>query len=361
MNRVVIKFGSISVSDSQGGLNPRKMSVLVDEVEKLLRLGFKPLLVSSGAINSGKIYLNKPVDKKDSMSFQQAAAAIGQPLLMEAYTKLFAAKNLRVAQILVTHDDFKNRKRFLNIRNTLNLLLNQGVIPIINENDTVSFEEITVGDNDQLSVMLAEACEAQKLLLLTEADGLYDKNPQEPGASQLKIILPQDDLSMIKLGAKTSVGRGGMQAKLKAIRKLTDLGVDVHLGSFAKEKPLQRLLQGEGTLFRAQKMEFSSRKSWLLSIVKNDCYVTIDEGALKALTEKKTSLLPVGIKQASGQFKRGDVIQVKHKRKTIAVGICEFDAKEIEKFKGKKSDEILNLDPLSPSLEAIHKDNLYLL
>lgn len=360
--RIVIKVGSLAVTDEAGGVSESKIDALVLELVKLKSQGYIPILVSSGAINSGRSFVKKPEEKKMMISFQQAAAAIGQPLLMKAYVDALAKHKKHAAQILVTHDDFKESKRFLNIRNTLNRLLENDILPIVNENDTVSFDEITVGDNDQLAVMIAQVSDAGKLILLTEADGLFNKNPKEKDAVRFDEVDFKDDFSGVKFAAKTSVGRGGMDTKLKAVRKLTPLGIDVIIGTFLISSPVSRLLEGlGGTLFKGNPdKQTSRRKSWLSTVVKNEAWVVVDEGCMKALSDQKTSLLPIGIKKIHGVFRRGDVIQIKHKNKTIAVGISEFDHKEMDKVKGKKSQEISALIENAPSKVAIHKDNLLL-
>lgn len=358
--RVVIKVGSLAVTDEKGGVSPTKIKAIVEEILALQKQGYAPILVSSGAINSGRSFVQKPTEKSMMISYQQAAAAIGQPLLMQAYLMALQNANTPCGQILVTHEDFKERKRFLNIRNTINRLLENGALPIINENDTVSYEEITVGDNDQLAVMVTEATDAEKLILLTEADGLFDKNPKEADAKRFDVVDFRDDFSGVRFAAKTSVGRGGMDTKLKAVRKLTPNGVDVIIGTFLTESPLLRLLSSQGgTLFKGNpEKQKSKRKSWLSTLVKNEAWVVVDEGAAKALADQKTSLLPIGIKKVYGVFKRGDVINVKHKNKIIAVGISEFNHKEMELVKGKKSQDISAIIENPPSKVAIHKDNL---
>lgn len=358
--RVVVKVGSLAVTDESGGLSLPKISAIINDILELRSSGHIPILVSSGAINSGRHFIKRPEDKKMMISYQQAAAAIGQPLLMSAYIRALEASGVICAQVLVTHEDFKERKRFLNIRNTINRLIENGVLPIVNENDTVSFEEISVGDNDQLAVMITEATDAEKLILLTEADGLYDKNPKELDARRFDIVDFKDNFSGVKFAAKTSIGRGGMDTKLKAVRKLTPIGVDVIIGTFLTSSPLTRLLnQKGGTLFKGNpEKQTSRRKSWLSTVVKNESWLVIDEGCYTAMMKGVTSLLPVGIKKVHGLFKRGDVVQVKFRNKTIAVGISEFDFREMDLIKGKKSTEISGIIENSPSKVAIHKDNL---
>ncbi|MEA9355345.1 glutamate 5-kinase [Bacteriovorax sp. PP10] len=361
-HRIVVKVGSLAVTDENGGVNPSKIKNLIADLFELRNHGYMPILISSGAINSARGLIKKPDEKKMMISYQQALAAVGQPILMKTYIDTLSEFNWPCAQILVTHEDFKERKRFLNIRNTINRLLENGILPIVNENDTVSFEEITVGDNDQLAVMMTEASDADKLILLSEADGLFDKNPKEPDAIQFKEIDFRDDFLNVKIAAKTSVGRGGMDTKLKAVRKLTPLGIDVILGSYLHNKAVSRLLLHQGgTNFKGNPVrEKSRRKSWLSTLVKNDCYVIVDDGASTALTDGHTSLLPVGIKKVQGKFKRGDVIQIRHKRKVLAIGLTEYDSSELNLIKGKKSAEINDLLEYIHSKVAIHKDNLLL-
>ena len=361
-HRIVVKVGSLAVTDEKGGVSLSKIKSIITDLHALKSLGYLPILISSGAINTAKGMIKKPDEKKMMISFQQASAAVGQPLLMKAYIDVLSEFSWPCAQILVTHEDFKERKRFLNIRNTINQLLENGILPIVNENDTVSFEEITVGDNDQLAVMMTEASDAEKLILLSEADGLFDKNPKELDAKRFEEIDFRDDFSTVKIATKTSVGRGGMETKLKAVRKLTPLGVDVILGTFLEDNAVSRLLdQKGGTIFKGNPIrQKSRRKSWLSTMVKNDCYVVVDEGASNALLDSHTSLLPVGIKKVQGKFKRGEVIQIRHKSKILAVGLSEYSAKELDLIKGKKSAEINNLLEYVYSKVAIHKDNLLL-
>jgi glutamate 5-kinase len=361
-HRIVVKVGSLAVTDEKGGVSPKKIQSIIDDLDELRKVGYQPILVSSGAVNTGRVHVAKPDEKKMNISYQQSCAAIGQPLLMKAYLDALASYDWPCAQILVTHDDFKERKRFLNVRNTMNRLLENGVLPIVNENDTVSFEEITVGDNDQLAVMITEASDSEKLLLLSEADGLYDKNPKEPDAKRFEEVDFRDDFSSVKIAAKTSVGRGGMDTKLKAVRKLTPLGVDVILGTFLAEHSVSRLLEKKGgTIFKGNPVrQKSRRKSWLSTVVKNDCYVVVDEGASKAILGRNTSLLPVGIRKVYGKFRRGDVIQIRHKNKILAVGLSEYDYKELDLIKGVQSSDLDSVIEHVHSVVAIHKDNLLL-
>jgi glutamate 5-kinase len=362
---LVIKIGSLGVSESQGGYSLEKIKNLIGDLVSLREQGHKVVLVSSGAINSGKKLLpaiyEKTHETKHSIAVQQALSALGQPYLMKAYQDILSPHNIVPAQILVTHEDFRHRERHFNIRNTLLTLLHAGALPIVNENDTVSFKEITVGDNDQLAAMIAQTIDADKLVLLTDADGLYDGHPEDPKSKKLDVVEYDQDLSFIHFSAKTTVGRGGMKTKVEAIRKLTPLGMDVLLGSFKFEKPVTRVLEGlGGTCFKGSpQAKTRHKKAWLATTAKTQCFLVVDDGAKNALL-KGASLLPVGIKKILGTFKRGDVVAIKHQRETIAFGSVEYSSQELEKIKGIKSAELsLKLSEVVAD-EAVHRDNLFL-
>jgi len=356
---LVIKIGSSGVTHEMGGADPLKMMKLMNDLIKLHQ-DYDLFLVSSGAINSGKH--NLTLKPENNLTYQQAASAVGQPLLMNEYQQLALKLNLKIAQILVTHEDFKKRERFLNIRNTLLYLCQENILPIINENDTVSTKEITVGDNDQLAVMIAQAVGADALIILSESDGLFDRDPKDPQAKKIAHVDYNQDLSSISFGQKTSAGRGGMSTKIQAIQKLTPLGLDVYLGSYQEEKPVLRLLnQKGGTLFKAHpKEKIKSRKAWIASVIKPGAVVMIDDGAKKALL-KNGSLLPVGVKKIAGHFKRGDVVMIKNQNKTVGMGISEYDSKEADKIKGQHSQDLHHYINVIHHDVLIHKDNLYLI
>jgi glutamate 5-kinase len=356
--RLVVKIGSLGVSLQNGGVDEKRLHNLVDDLLTLKNAGHEVVLVSSGAINVGRSLLAKPQDKHQSLPWQQSCAAIGMPLLMGHYLKAFNSQS--IAQVLVTHEDFKARERFLNIRNTLLTLLNNNIIPIINENDTVSTKEISVGDNDQLAAMVAEAIEAHRLVLLTEADGLYDRDPREKDAIHFPVIDFREDFHGIKLSTKTNVGRGGMSTKLEAVRRLTPLGQDVTIATFDAPQPVSRALHGAGTLFKGDPREkVKKRLAWIASVVRPSCSIVVDEGAAKVLQAGKSSLLPVGVKKVMGSFRRGDVVAIKFQQKTVAMGIVEYDSRDVNRMVGKKSQELHTLFETVPSLVVIHKDNLF--
>jgi len=363
--KIVIKVGSLGVTNPDGGADVQKIQRLLSDINELKKMGHTPILVSSGAINSAKIihsHLAKTNELHTTdLAKQQAKAAIGQPVLMKYYLECAEIFKMPLAQILVTHEDFKNRQRFLNIRNTLYYLMENHVLCIVNENDTVSSKEITVGDNDQLAAIIAQCIQADLLILLTEADGLFDQHPSNPKAKHFKEIDFQDDFKNIQFAGKTSVGRGGMLSKVQAIRKLTPIGMDVILATFDREKPILRAFSGNGgTLFHGNPTEkIKERKSWIATVAKTECTIYVDQGASEAL-KKNASLLPVGVTKIAGSFKRGDVVAINHSKNVIGFGISEYDSTDIELIKGKKSQEISTILKEIHNDVIIHKNNLFL-
>ncbi|MBI2522005.1 MAG: glutamate 5-kinase [Bdellovibrio sp.] len=358
--RIVVKVGSAAITAEQGRIALTCLENLVHDLAQLSKMGIEVVLVSSGAISTGRGYLEDS-GKKQDISYLQACSAIGQPLLMAAYQKEFERYGVMTAQVLLTHDDLKNRTRNLNTRNTILRLMQAGIIPILNENDSVSFEEITVGDNDQLAAMVTELIEGNVLILLTGPDGLYDQDPSVPGAKHIQSLEFQADLKEIKTITKSSVGRGGMETKLLAVRKLTTLGIPVIIATYRRKDPIMApLCEKVGTFFYPKKLTAKNRrKAWISTIVKNNAFVIIDEGACKALS-KNASLLPIGIRDIQGHFKRGDVVNIKFQTRVIAVGISEYDSKDIIQVMGKKSSEIISLLGSCPSDVIIHRDNMFL-
>lgn len=358
--RIVIKVGSAAITGESGDIDLRSLQKIAADLAHFAQNGIEVVLVSSGAINAGRSFLENPARKKD-ISYLQACSAVGQPLLMASYQKEFGKFGLMTAQVLLTHDDLKNRTRNLNTRNTILKLMGQKIIPILNENDSVSFEEITVGDNDQLAAMVTELIDANVLVLLTGPDGLYDQDPGLPGARHFSSLQFHEDLKEIKTISKSAVGRGGMATKLLAVKKLTGVGIPVIVATYKRESPVSfSLFQQGGTFFFPRTMVGKNRrKAWISTIVKHKAIVIVDEGAGNAL-KKNGSLLPIGIKDSHGHFKRGDVVNIKCAGKIIAVGISEYDSKEIKIVMGKKSSEIFSLLGSCPSDVIIHRDNMFI-
>ena len=255
----------------------------------------------------------------------------------------------------------KNKARSFNIHSTIDVLLENGIIPIINENDSVSFDEITLGDNDQLSAMICELTGADILCMLTQADGLYDKDPKEKDAKHFNLVTYDEEFHQINFFKKTNTGKGGMRTKLLAVRKLTPLGIDVLISTFNMKSPILRALkEGKGTYFQSKKdQSINKKKTWILPRVKTDRSIIIDKGASEALL-KNASLLPIGITRTKGNFNRADAVSVIYKDKVIAYGVSEYSSKDIEKIKKVKSSDLdKHLDHV-PSKVVIHKNNLIL-
>jgi glutamate 5-kinase len=356
---LIVKLSSLAVTNESGGINKSQLKKITKDIEIIRdKLKLRVVLVSSGAINAGVLQLIKP--KEERISYYQACSSVGQPLLMNAFDKVFSRLGISIAQVLVTHEDLKNKKRSHNLKSTLNELLNNNIIPILNENDSVSFDEITVGDNDQLSAMICELLGADTLLMLTKSDGLYTKDPNEPGSEKINYIAYNKKLKQIETKTKSSVGRGGMKTKLEAVRKLTPLGVNVIISSYLFKNPVLRSLTLKvGTLFEASPDKKNKKLSWILPRVKSNTTIVIDKGARDALCAN-ASLLAVGIKSVSGVFGRGDSVSIVYRENVVAFGIVEYSNKDIDKIKGLLSSQLGVVLTHIPSKVVIHKDNLIL-
>jgi glutamate 5-kinase len=358
--RILIKLSSLAITNAEGGINEKQLKNITKDIAQLLSLKkLDIILVSSGAINAGKSFISP--SKNTIISRLQAASAVGQPLIIQSFQKYFLKYGINIAQVLLTHEDIKSPSRSYNVKTSLETLLASGIIPIINENDTVSFDEITVGDNDQLSAMICEILSADTICMLTATDGLYNKDPKDKDAVHFPIIEFNDDFSGINLMSKSSAGRGGMKTKLQAVRKLTPLGVDVLISSFREKNPILRVLTSEvGSFFKGNKNSTHlKKKAWILTRVRGEAVIQIDEGAMVAI-KKNASLLPIGISSVSGKFNRGDCIAIKYKSRVIAYGVSEYSNAEVFKIKSCKSGEIVSVLGQMPSKVVVHKNNLVL-
>lgn len=374
---IVVKIGSQSFTatsspkdSSPSGQGPPKgvfskerVEALAQNCAQLASCGYRIILVSSGAILAGRssYHQDEWLQKSREMAVQQAMSALGQPLLMGHYLEAFGRAGVRGAQVLLTHEDLSDHRRSLNLKNMLHILLERGVIPVINENDSVSFEEITVGDNDQLAAMVAVLMEADLLVMLTTPDGLYSQDPGAGHAEVIRCVEAQDPLLKISLSGKSAAGRGGMGTKLEAVRKVTPFGIPVILVTAREAQPITRALtQSCGTFFKPKQGSMvSARKKKLTTLARTQAEVIVDEGAAQAMEQHK-SLLPSGIRGVHGQFRRGDSVKILFQRQTIAVGLSEYSAQELRKIKGKKSDQIEAILGVCPAKVAFHRDNLYL-
>ena len=361
VRRVVIKAGS-GMLTGNNGLNTKVINNLSREICGLRENGMEVVLVSSGAIASGlkKLGLSK---RPKSISQKQATAAIGQSSLMMAYEKAFSRYGKMVAQILITRDDFNNRRRYLNARNTIFTLLSWKITPIINENDTVAFDEIKFGDNDNLSAMVANMTESNLLINLTDLEGLFDKDPRTYKEARLVRLVEKINTDVIRYAGTDpgSLGTGGMASKIKAARKVTLRGMPAIIANGRREGVLTDIFNGKevGTLFLPQKKAFCGRKHWIAFSKSPKGRLTIDRGAVEALRKNGKSLLPSGIRDVKGNFIRGDsVILLDNEKREIAVGITNYSSDEIKKIMGLKSSEIESVLGHKDDDEVIHRDNL---
>jgi glutamate 5-kinase len=365
VRRIVVKVGSSILASSDAGLHRTVFSHLTKEISTLKHQGYEVILVSSGAIAAGMEKLGFQT-RPQTITQKQAAAAVGQSRLMSVYESYFSRHQQGVAQILLTHEDLSHRKRFINARNTLLALLQLGIIPIINENDTVAVDEIKVGDNDNLSALITNLIEADLLVILTDIDGLCDADPRfNPGAKCLPLIVDVDTGMEGIIGG--TAGRwcvGGMVTKVEAARKTARFGIPTIIARGTKEGILEQVLSGKevGTLILPKARGLSSRKGWIAFHLKPKGEVTVDEGAKKAICQKGKSLLPSGVVKVSGTFDRGDAVTCLGPRgREFARGIVNYSVSEIEKIKGLRTHQIEKTLGFKYSDEVIHRDDLVVL
>lgn len=364
MKRLVVKIGSNILTDERNGLDVRRISSIARDIADLHNTGYGIALVSSGAIAAGVGKLGLKEKPRD-IKVKQAAAAIGQSSLMWAYEKSFGEFGKKVAQVLLTRDDFSDRKRYINSRNTLTTLLSYGIIPIINENDTVAIDEIRFGDNDHLASLVASLIEAERLIILSDVDGLYTDDPKRHPSAKIigyvEKITPE--LEAKAKGAGSIVGTGGMYSKLLAAKRAMNHGITVHIINGRKDGLLSFLMKGKqcGTVFKPRKERLSLRKGWIAYSSRAKGNIIIDDGAVKAIIHGGKSLLPSGIISAEGEFDTGDAVYcLDSKGERIAKGLTNYSSSEVEKIKGKKTSEIEKILGYKYSDEVIHRDNLVL-
>lgn len=359
--RVVVKVGS-GVLSYNGGINHNVVASISRQLATLTQGGREMILVSSGAVASGvaKIGLGR---RPANMPEKQAAAAIGQAGLILEYELRFAEAGLKVAQVLLTRNDLSHRVRYLNARNTLNTLLSWGVVPIINENDTVATEEIRFGDNDNLSAMIALLLDADLLINLTDIDGLYDGDPRtNPEAKRLDVVHEiTPAIEEASKGSPGAVGTGGMWTKVEAAKKCVASGVPMVIARGSDPKVLIDLFSGiaQGTYFVPRADKLGSRKRWIAFTSKPVGCLTVDDGAVKALVERGKSLLPSGILEVTGEFEVGAAVAVCDTHgKELGRGLTNFTSTEIRSIKGQRTDQIETCLGCREYDEVIHRDNL---
>ena len=363
--RIVVKVGSSILASVEKGLHYEVFSHLTKEISDLKRQGYEIVLVSSGAIAAGMEKLGYKT-RPQAITQKQATAAVGQTRLMNIYENYFSRFQQMVAQVLLTHDDLSHRRRFLNARNTLLTLLELGIIPIINENDTVAVDEIKFGDNDNLSALITNLIGADLLIILTDIEGLCDSDPRvNPNARCIPLVEDTDvDMGGIVGETKSEMSVGGMISKVKAARKASRFGIPTVVARGTKEGVLHQILKGKeiGTLILPKREALSSRKHWIAFNPKPKGDVIVDDGAKKAIVQRGKSLLPSGVVKIKGSFDRGDLVTCLGPRgKEFARGLVNYSAPELEKIKGLRSDQIESVLGYKYSDEAIHRDDLVVL
>ncbi len=361
--RVVIKLGSALVTNPQTGLERERIAALVDQVHRLLDRGVEVILVSSGAVAEGCVRLGLR-ERPDSLAGLQAAAAVGQVGLMAVYEQLFQARNRHAAMVLLTHDDFAHRERYLNARSTLNRLLELGVTPVINENDTVATEEIRFGDNDTLGGLVTTLIEAEVLVLLTDAEGLYESDPRVKADAAMVHFAAAHDRSLDAMaGPGGPFSRGGMVTKLVGARLAADSGAHTLIAPGRMPDAIVRLLSGErlGTVLAAEIAPRDARKRWIAGQLKARGAVILDGGAVKAVTQGGGSVLCVGVSRVDGQFQRGEVVRIEDEAgHAIGQGIINYSSVEASRLAGASTREIEGRIGYVNEPELIHRDNLAL-
>ncbi len=366
VKRLVVKIGTGTLADAQGRFDRQNCARLAAELAEAAR-GRKVVLVSSGAVALGaeRLGLVKTRGKPWDIPTKQACAAVGQPHLMAAWDDALRKHGLVTAQVLLTAEDLASRKRFLNARRTFERLLDAGVVPVVNENDTVAFEELKVGDNDTLAGLVAGCVEAGAVVMLTDVEGLYDRDPADP-AARLLTDVPRvtAEVERIAGGAGSERSVGGMATKVKAARRLAAQGVTTALLSGRRPRALAALLAGErvGTVFAPGAERLSSRKGWLAAAARGKGVILVDAGARRALIERGKSLLPSGVRGVEGQFGVGDPVDIAvDPARPFARGLAGYGADEVRRLAGLKTSEIERALGYKYLDEIVHRNDLVVL
>ena len=361
---LVVKVGASLVTAEGRGIDQQALAQWAAQIAQLNKRGVQVIFVSSGAIAEGIKRLGWPRRPK-ALNELQAAAAVGQMGIAQAYENAFAPHGINTAQILLTHEDLSNRTRYLNARSTLRTLLAHGIVPIINENDTVTTDEIKLGDNDTLGALVTNLVEADALVILTDQQGLYDSDPRKNPQARLinRIAAEHPDLESMAGGVGSSVGTGGMYTKVTAAKRAALSGAATVVASGREPDVLVRLIQGDavGTLFTSEHSRINARKQWLLGQVQLSGRVVVDEGAARAVAEQHASLLPVGCVRAEGHFYRGELVAVVDGGgKEIARGLANYNSSETAKILRTPSAQIERKLGYVMEDELIHRDNMAL-
>nr|WP_298250701.1 glutamate 5-kinase [uncultured Halomonas sp.] len=362
--RVVVKIGSALLTNDGRDLDETAIGGWVDQIAVLHRRGIEVVVVSSGAVAAGMVRLGWQA-RPSSVHELQAAAAVGQNGLTECYEGHFARHDMLTAQVLLTHDDLSNRKRYLNARSALRTLVDLRVVPVINENDTVVTDEIRFGDNDTLGALVANLLQADALVILTDQEGLFDADPRSNPEARLIAEGRADDPALAAVaGGSGALGRGGMATKIRAARLAARSGAVTAIAGGRQADVLVRLIDGDrlGTLLHPDQAPMAARKRWLAGQLQVRGTLTLDAGAVKVLRERGSSLLPVGIKAAAGQFRRGDmVLCVDEQGDRVAKGLVNYGVEDARRIIGQPSHRIEAILGFMEAPELINRDNLVVL
>jgi glutamate 5-kinase len=364
LRRVVVKVGSGLIADPVRGPDPARIGPLAAELAETMAAGVEVALVTSGAIAAGtaRLALGR---RPRSIPEKQAAAAVGQASLVWHYEQACAAHGVRVAQVLLTQEDVSHRTRYLNARNTLITLLGFGVLPVVNENDTVAVDEIKLGDNDNLAAVVAGLIDADLLVLLSDIDGLYTGDPRQDASARrierVELITPEMEA---RAGAGGPLGTGGMVTKLQAAQKAMAAGIPMVIADGRRPAVLRGILRGEpaGTYFAPRTDRLAARKRWIAFALPAQGTIDVDAGARRALVERGKSLLPAGVVKVVGQFVAGDAVGIRDEAgREFARGIASWDARELELVRGARTADVERLLGYRVTDEVVHRDNLVIL
>jgi glutamate 5-kinase len=362
--RWVIKIGSALITNDGRGLNDAAIKSWAEQIAQLRADGKEILLVSSGAVAEGMARIGWQ-HRPHALHELQAAAALGQMGLIQHFESCFKQHDIHTAQVLLTHEDLSDRQRYLNARSTLKTLLELGAIPIINENDTVATDEIRFGDNDTLGALVSNLVEADTFIILTDQQGLYDKDPRHHEDAELITESHASNEKLIDMaGDGGALGQGGMRTKITAAQRAARSGATTIIASGAVENILQKIAAGEveGTLLAADEEPMTARKQWLANQLKVSGKVYLDAGASNAIQRSGVSLLAVGVEKIEGKFQRGEVVScISDQGKEIARGLINYDAKDSQKIKGETSEKFESILSYVDEPELIHRDNLVVL
>lgn len=359
--RIVVKIGSALLTANGRGLDHKAIADWAGQLAKLQQQGTEVIVVSSGAVAEGMVRMGIN-QRPEDLPGLQACAAIGQMGLVQAWSSALIEHGIPTAQVLLTHDDLTDRRRYLNAGDALQHLIEWRVVPVINENDTVATDEIRFGDNDTLAAMVSSLVGADLLIILTDQEGMFDRDPRkDANANLLSSVRAMDDKLLLMAGGGGVLGRGGMVTKVRAARLAAKSGCPTLIASGQTEKVLLRLMDGEplGTLLTADQDRLTARKQWLAAHLQTAGRLILDDGAVEAIRNKHRSLLPVGVRSVEGHFERGDVVEcVNLLGERVAVGRVNFSSSSARQVLGQPSDKVNEILGENRSVEMIHRDHM---